>query len=401
MRIAFITASSLPMPPVNGGAVENLIDIILNHNELNLEHEITVYSCKSEKALIATKKYMKTRFVYINTESLVYKTKKLFLYALNKYSGKYWGNAFIREVVKSISFTNSSFDAIIIENKPEYSIHIRKTYSGNLFLHLHNDLLNNKTKHARAIVSSLNGIFTVSNFIRNRVLTIDQNKTVHTVYNGIDTEVFNHNLYLENRDTMRQKYGFKSDDIILLFSGRLNEAKGIDKLLEAFVGTSKELNLKLLIVGSSIFGETKEDNFLAKLKQLAKNREKDIVFTGYVDYKEIPTIHAMSDIAVIPSVWDDPSPLTIYEAMSSGLPIITTDSGGIPELVNEKCASIIKRDENLVENLKEEIIKLATNIDLRKEMAIKSRIRGLNFSKDKYTRLLIEEIKSSKNADED
>ena len=99
MKIAIVTASSLPMPPVNGGAVENLIDIILKHNEITDEHKFTVYSCKSQRALEVSKEYKNTEFIYLNTDSILYKLNKSRLYLTNKLLNKYYGNSFIMEVV--------------------------------------------------------------------------------------------------------------------------------------------------------------------------------------------------------------------------------------------------------------------------------------------------------------
>lgn len=391
MKIAIITASSLPVPPVNGGAVENLIDIILKYNETD-NNSIIVYSCADKRALEVCNNYKKTKFVYINTKSTIYKLKRNILYIINKLSDKYYGNAFIREIAKKIYNYNEKFDAIIIENRPEYCIPIRKIYSGKIFLHLHNDLLNKDTKYLKNIVKSLDGVFTVSNYINKRVRSIDKNMYIETIYNGIDTCKFNSKIYKNERIELRKKYGFNDNDIVFMFSGRLNKEKGIDKLLEAFIQLPEHLSTKLLIVGSSIYGKTNEDVFLSKLKEIANRRRDDIVFTGYIDYEDIPKIHAISDVALIPSVWDDPSPLTVYEAMSSSLPIITTDSGGIPELVDEECAIVIHRGQDLVNNLTEAMVKLALDKNIRQQMSFYSRQRGVVFSKERYATSFIEKI---------
>lgn len=392
MKIAIVTASSLPMPPVNGGAVENLIDIILKHNEITDEHKFTVYSCKSQRALEVSKEYKNTEFIYLNTDSILYKLNKSRLYLTNKLLNKYYGNSFIREVVKSLKKQGNKFDAIIIENRPEYCIKVREVFKGKLYLHLHNDLLNKDTKYSKEIIKAVDEVYTVSNYIKNRVNTIDNSIYVKTVYNGIDIELFNKNKYIDKRELLRRKFGFNSEDNVFIFSGRLNVAKGIDKLLEAFVELPSELNAKLLIVGSSIYGMTKEDDFLKRLKKISEKKKNDIVFTGYIDYINIPKIHTIADIAVIPSIWEDPSPLTVYEAMASGLPLITTDSGGIPELVEKDCALIVKRNNNIVEELKKSMIKMINDSKIRNEMSLNSRRIGEKFSKEQFCFNFLKEI---------
>lgn len=400
MKIAIVTASSLPMPPVNGGAVENLIDIILKYNEITNEHRFTVYSSKSQKALEISKEYKNTEFVYLDTDSILYKLNKSRLYLTNKLSDKYYGNSFIREVVKSLKKQVNNFDAVIIENRPEYCIKIREIFKGELYLHLHNDLLNKDTKYSDEIIKAVDEVYTVSNYIKNRVNTIENNIYVKTVYNGVDIELFNKNKYLNKRELLRSKFGFNSEDNVFIFSGRLNAAKGIDKFLEAFVELPNELNAKLIIVGSSIYGRTKEDDFLKKLKKISEKKKDDIVFTGYIDYTDIPKIHTIADIAVIPSMWEDPSPLTVYEAMASGLPIITTDSGGIPELVEKECALIVERNNDVVKELKKAMIKMLSDFNLRNEMSLNSRKIGEKFSKEQFCFNFLKEISKVNNSTE-
>ena len=74
-------------------------------------------------------------------------------------------------------------------------------------------------------------------------------------------------------------------------------------------------------------------------------------FTGFVPYAEIPSYLRMSNVAVVPSIWDAPFPTTILEAQAAGLPIITTRRGVIPEEVSEDNAILIDTDENIVASL--------------------------------------------------
>ena len=84
---------------------------------------------------------------------------------------------------------------------------------------------------------------------------------------------------------------------------------------------------------------------------MIENIKEKVIFTGFVNYDEIYRMYAIADIAVLPSIWDDPAPLTIIEALVSGLPIITTKSGGIPEYATDGSAIILERDNNLVNNI--------------------------------------------------
>ena len=129
---------------------------------------------------------------------------------------------------------------------------------------------------------------------------------------------------------------------------------------------------KLLIVGSYFFNTRVKSDFTKELDELVTRNKERIIFTGYVNYNEIYQLYKISDLAVLPSMWDEPAGLTIQEAEACGLPVITTNSGGIPEFVVKGSSIIINRDENIVENLKVEIETLLKNEKKLKEMADKA-----------------------------
>ena len=130
-------------------------------------------------------------------------------------------------------------------------------------------------------------------------------------------------------------------------------------------------------------------------EELVKKINKNVIFTGFVEYKEIYKLYAIADIAVLPSIWDDPAPLTIIESMAAGLPIITTNSGGIPEYVNNKCAFIIDRDSNLVYNLSKTIESLIKNEELRGKMSEESKKTSKNLTKVEYYKDFVKELLES------
>ena len=91
------------------------------------------------------------------------------------------------------------------------------------------------------------------------------------------------------------------------------------------------------------------------------------------------TCSQLADIAVLPSMWNEPFGLTIVEAMAVGLPLITTRSGGIPEIC-EGVATIVERN-NVVNNLANAILDLYQDSKKRKLMAAASLERAKLFDK--------------------
>ena len=92
----------------------------------------------------------------------------------------------------------------------------------------------------------------------------------------------------------------------------------------------------------------------------------------------------MGDLAVIPSIWEEPFGLTVVEAMAAGLPLITTRSGGIPEIC-EGVACIVER-ENVVDHLAAAILDLYEHPEKRKAMSKASLEQSKLFDKERYAR---------------
>ena len=133
-------------------------------------------------------------------------------------------------------------------------------------------------------------------------------------------------------------------DSYILFLGRLVPEKGIRYLVEAFKNVKTDK--KLVIAG----GSSDTDSFMNELKDLAKDDDR-IIFTGFVDYKEMPTLYKVADVVALPSIWNEPAGLTIIEAITAGKPLITTCSGGIPEYATPDVAEIVPYSENFVGDL--------------------------------------------------
>ena len=143
-------------------------------------------------------------------------------------------------------------------------------------------------------------------------------------------------------------------------------------------------NIKLMIIGGTFYGNASDENdFVRTLKDKAKYLENRIVFTGFVPYKEMPDYLQLADIAVLPSMWDEPFGLTIAEALAAGVPLITTRCGGIPEIC-EGVAIIVERTD-IVNNLATAILDLYGHPEKRKQMAISSLERAKLFDKESYS----------------
>ena len=87
----------------------------------------------------------------------------------------------------------------------------------------------------------------------------------------------------------------------------------------------------------------------------------------------MPAYYAMADIGCVPSLWDEPFGLTVAEQMAMELPVITTDSGAIPEIMDSSCGYIFSRDNELSKRIASAVIELRQDAYMRRKMGKKAR----------------------------
>lgn len=380
MKLAVITSGFLPVPASKGGAVETLLMNLLLENEGETDLEFNIFSIYDEKAIEDSKKYRKANFIFIKPLKIIEKIDKI-VFLIAKNILKKSNSQSYRFIFQRLYFLNkisqnlkkNDYDKVLLENHPTQYLALKwrknyKKYQNRYYYHCHNEFVG--TYGCEFIIKNTKKMICVSNFIKSSLekkIEIDKDKCV-VLRNGIDTKKFSITIDEIEKQKIKKKYNINDDDKILLFTGRLVKEKGIKELLEALSKVQIK-NLKLLVVGSSLNNINVKTKYEIEIEELVKKINKNVIFTGFVEYKEIYKLYAIADIAVLPSIWDDPAPLTIIESMAAGLPIITTNSGGIPEYAKNGCAVILKRDENMIYNLKNAIIDLLNHKEKRKKMS--------------------------------
>ncbi len=109
-----------------------------------------------------------------------------------------------------------------------------------------------------------------------------------------------------------------------LFAGRLVEEKGADTAILA----SAASGVPLAIAGSG------PDE--ARLERLATERDAPVTFLRRIPPEQMPVARSQAAFVVAPSRWDEPCPYTVIEAMATGLPVLASQRGGLPEMVGEE-----------------------------------------------------------------
>jgi glycosyltransferase involved in cell wall biosynthesis len=164
----------------------------------------------------------------------------------------------------------------------------------------------------------------------------------------------------ENRLNKRKMLGIKENGYVAGYVGRLSDEKGIQYLIEAGVILKQKSELfNILIIGDG--PKRKELENLAREKGL----EKEIIFAGFQNDVEkwLPAL----DVFVLPSLTEG-TPMALLEAMSTGVPVIATRVGGVPQVVEDGSNGVLL-DPADSKRLAEEIMALVHDPALSKQMA--------------------------------
>lgn len=385
-KIAIILpGDKLPLPSAKGGAVESLVQCLLDYNEKYHTYNFVVFSVYNEEAALKSRSYKHTDFKYINTDSLNYKLKQVFRWIYNRFF-PYIGNQFINSVMNGM---DTDYDYVLIENAPWFVIPLKRKMNMSMVQHLHNNYLGITSSFNQQIIDNSDFVLAVSKFIKNEILS-HLNCTpelISVLYNGISLERFGKSECLWS---LREQLGISHDDFVFVFSGRLVPEKGIKELLLA-IKQIQHLNFKLLIIGSSFFSSDRKTSFIEELQNLSSELP-NVIFTGYIPYQKIQDYYHLANVAIVPSIGDEACPLSCIEFMASSLPLIVTDSGGMVELVDEDCAIIIKRNENIITQLKDAMINLLNNKRKCQLMGEAARKRSTLFSDLVYSKKFMDLI---------
>ncbi|MBX3119245.1 MAG: glycosyltransferase family 4 protein [Fimbriimonadaceae bacterium] len=126
----------------------------------------------------------------------------------------------------------------------------------------------------------------------------------------------------QKREAARSSLGL-NDKFAIGFFGRLVPEKGVDTLINSAEFLPEEVSIQ-------IFGSGPQE---PELKRLAETHPSKVQFRGFVD--NVANAMSAMDAVAIPSVWEEAFPYSALEALSVGVPILGSISGGLPELVDE------------------------------------------------------------------
>ena len=386
-KIALVLPEVYPVPAVKGGAIEELVTILIEQNEIEQRAEFIVFSMENEEAKEKAKAYQHSKIVYIPKTSLSDRVvNRILRYSNHFVKGKTLIDiAYYRRVFRYLK--EHSVDAIVAEGGLYHELRRFAEEFGKekVYLHIHHHLL------CEPYIDHLyGGIIGISEFITKEWMRTTEDKEVrpYTVYNCVNEDKFNKRITDEEREQLRAEFGFTSEDTVVMYCGRILEVKGARELVQAIININ-DPQIKLLMIGSAISGGNAVTPYVAEVEQLVEQAGDRIKFTGYIDNKELYRYYQSADLQVIPSLWEEAAVLIAIEGMLSGLPLIVTNSGGMIEYATKDVAIWVER-EGILANLEKEIKELAGNPKKREEMREASLERAKAFPKSRFYQEFIE-----------
>lgn len=210
-----------------------------------------------------------------------------------------------------------------------------------------------------------------------RELEVEDQITI--IPNGVDLRQFK-----SAKPLSRKKFGYKKNDVVLVYSGRIALEKNLPFLLEAFTGVTKAIpNVHLLLIGGGLQQYEEEIHELIKGLDVAKR----IKALGRVPYEKLPQYLAMCDIFVTASV-TEVHPLSVIEAMGAGLPVMGIESVGVGDTVNDGVTGFLATED--LPSFTAKLTRLCLDAELRTKMSKAARRASSAYAIERTTKMMAE-----------
>ncbi|MFH0971099.1 MAG: glycosyltransferase family 4 protein, partial [Candidatus Micrarchaeota archaeon] len=184
------------------------------------------------------------------------------------------------------------------------------------------------------------------------------------IYNGVDINLFSPK---NEEGTIRKKYNLGEDRLILSIA-RLQTQKGFVYLLQAFAEIVKEEKDVTLV----ILGKGPQEGYLKKFAADLGLGKSVIFITEKITEADLTELYAACEFFALASVWE-PFGMVFCEAMASGKPVIGTNVGGIPEIIQDESGMLFEIRN--ASQIKEKMLALLRDEKLRKRMGANARER--------------------------
>jgi len=344
--IAIVVPELLPVPPVQGGAVEHWVDeasrrLVSPGRRLAVVSRPAGVPGREGIEYIGIPWAPLEKFFHRIKDRVTWKNPLRYLAKIqNVYS-------YGRRVAAAVK----AYDVVYLHNEPNILLFLNKRPGQKIVLHMHNDHLTMRLFRPfyRLALAKADHVICVSDYIRRQAVAVfpEYADRFCVVFNATDPDVFK--PYGDEADHQLEGVVlFEAGKKYLLYVGRLTPVKGVHVLIDAFREIHRKMpDVRLIITGSSFFGGAARTAYEQSLVKLAEPINDAILFTGYLPHEKLKYLYSRVDMIVLPSVWQDPCPLVVLEAMASGTCLVSSAVGGVPEVVESETNGLLVEAGNV------------------------------------------------------
>ena len=271
LKVCLVTGAQLPIPDVKGGAIERILTMLLEDNEKYALVEFTIITQYDSHALNLQNNFRYTKFINLPTPNrMLNSIHWRLLFLIEKLIGIKLGRFKLvnRKIERVLLDRYSEYDLIINECAEIQAIKkVADIYGTKKFCrHMHAvpgiDLLSQNVYSTTISVSE----YVKRRYEKNTSSTSSHN---YVLLNCIDQNRFIKAFDKEIIEKKKTDLGFKKDDFIVLYCGRLIKEKGVKELIDAVIKTCDD-HIKLLIIGASHFMKGNRGEYADNIKNLAE-----------------------------------------------------------------------------------------------------------------------------------
>jgi glycosyltransferase involved in cell wall biosynthesis len=294
LRIAITADPLIPVPPINYGGIERIIDFLIK-GLVNQGHEVVLVAHPDSEVNAQL-------IPYKNTEGILGHVRNMLTIAKLK--------TFKPDVIHSFSRL-AYLMPFMFSNVPKLMSYQREPTTSQII---------KAVKLAKSNSLSFTGC---SAYISNQIKPF---ATAYTIYNGVDLSIY-------EASTVFIK------DNPLVFLGRIEPIKGTHLAIE----TAIKSNRKLIIAGNipNEYQSYFDSQILPKLND-------QIIYLGSVNDEQKNKLLRNSSALLMPILWNEPFGIVMAEAMACGTPIIGFNRGALPEVINDKVGFICSNIEEMI-----------------------------------------------------
>ena len=163
-------------------------------------------------------------------------------------------------------------------------------------------------------------------------------RPIRVIPNGIDLGLFDAAEQID----VRSKFGIPRDRLMIFFSGRMERRKGIDLCKEIAASILERYEVAFVFAGQDLF-HYMSDTLLPYLE--SRTLRGTMHYLGKLDLTDVRSCLKQTDVFLLPSLWEN-CPYSCLEAMAAGCAVVSSDCGGMPEMIRNEESGLLARSND-------------------------------------------------------